>query len=408
MIKIKYISLLEYFLCFLVILSCRTVYVHSINYNISTIVSLMLMFIIIFLIFIRHDKKIKTKKIFFIVFLICYIFFYLIMAVKTNVMSFVKNFLIILPLFMIYLSMLNRNELGELLKKYSRIIIGLAVCSLFFYLFGSCMKVLKPNIVTILEWGGNTKVNGYFFLHFDVQTTSFFGKSILRNTGIFVEGPMYSLQLILAYAFILFEDRKVINKKSIILAITLFTTLSTTGMIIFVILSFYKFLKFGEKKTKILILPIALIICVFAVIILFNGKKNDTNSNSYSIRTDDIKVAIMSFKNNPIFGDGYMNNSVAISNMSDFRLYNTGLSSTFAVILIQGGIYFSIIYILPIIFLMVKSYREKDYEIFVIAIVEFLLYFTTIFQYTNLMMFLIAFNINSILNIEDKLCDTKL
>ena len=408
MIKIKYISLLEYFLCFLVILSCRTVYVHSINYNISTIVSLMLMFIIIFLIFIRHDKKIKTKKIFFIVFLICYIFFYLIMAVKTNVMSFVKNFLIILPLFMIYLSMLNRNELGELLKKYSRIIIGLAVCSLFFYLFGSCMKVLKPNIVTILEWGGNTKVNGYFFLHFDVQTTSFFGKSILRNTGIFVEGPMYSLQLILAYAFILFEDRKVINKKSIILAITLFTTLSTTGMIIFVILSFYKFLKFGEKKKKILILPIALIICVFAVIILFNGKKNDTNSNSYSIRTDDIKVAIMSFKNNPIFGDGYMNNSVAISNMSDFRLYNTGLSSTFAVILIQGGIYFSIIYILPIIFLMVKSYREKDYEIFVIAIVEFLLYFTTIFQYTNLMMFLIAFNINSILNIEDKLCDTKL
>lgn len=408
MIKIKYISLLEYFLCFLVILSCRTVYVHSINYNISTIVSLMLMFVIIFLIFIRHDKKIKTKKIFFIVFLICYIFFYLIMAVKTNVMSFVKNFLIILPLFMIYLSMLNRNELGELLKKYSRIIIGLAVCSLFFYLFGSCMKVLKPNIVTILEWGGNTKVNGYFFLHFDVQTTSFFGKSILRNTGIFVEGPMYSLQLILAYAFILFEDRKVINKKSIILAITLFTTLSTTGMIIFVILSFYKFLKFGEKKTKILILPIALIICVFAVIILFNDKKNDTNSNSYSIRTDDIKVAIMSFKNNPIFGDGYMNNSVAISNMSDFRLYNTGLSSTFAVILIQGGIYFSIIYILPIIFLMVKSYREKDYEIFVIAIVEFLLYFTTIFQYTNLMMFLIAFNINSILNIEDKLCDTKL
>lgn len=408
MIKIKYISLLEYFLCFLVILSCRTVYVHSINYNISTIVSLMLMFVIIFLIFIRHDKKIKTKKIFFIVFLICYIFFYLIMAVKTNVMSFVKNFLIILPLFMIYLSMLNRNELGELLKKYSRIIIGLAVCSLFFYLFGSCMKVLKPNIVTILEWGGNTKVNGYFFLHFDVQTTSFFGKSILRNTGIFVEGPMYSLQLILAYAFILFEDRKVINKKSIILAITLFTTLSTTGMIIFVILSFYKFLKFGEKKTKILILPIALIICVFAVIILFNDKKNDTNSNSYSIRTDDIKVAIMSFKNNPIFGDGYMNNSVAISNMSDFRLYNTGLSSTFAVILIQGGIYFSIIYILPIIFLMVKSYREKDYEIFVIAIVEFLLYFTTIFQYTNLMMFLIAFNINSILNIEVKLCDTKL
>ena len=408
MIKIKYISLLEYFLCFLVILSCRTVYVHSINYNISTIVSLMLMFVIIFLIFIRHDKKIKTKKIFFIVFLICYIFFYLIMAVKTNVMSFVKNFLIILPLFMIYLSMLNRNELGELLKKYSRIIIGLAVCSLFFYLFGSCMKVLKPNIVTILEWGGNTKVNGYFFLHFDVQTTSFFGKSILRNTGIFVEGPMYSLQLILAYAFILFEDRKVINKKSIILAITLFTTLSTTGMIIFVILSFYKFLKFGEKKTKILILPIALIICVFAVIILFNDKKNDTNSNSYSIRTDDIKVAIMSFKNNPIFGDGYMNNSVAISNMSDFRLYNTGLSSTFAVILIQGGIYFSIIYILPIIFLMVKSYREKDYEIFVIAIVEFLLYFTTIFQYTNLMMFLIAFNINSILNIEDNLCDTKL
>lgn len=397
MTKDKCINYLEYLLCFLMIFNCRTVYVHMIGHNIGNIVTVMLILVLSTLIFLNVNKKIKTKAFLSTIILIFYLVIYFFINVKVNQISFVKNFFVILPLFILYLLTKDMDDIKELLKKYARIVIAIAICSLFFYLFGSCMKFINPNTTITFEWGVNQSVAGYFFLHFDTQTTWVFGETILRNTGIFVEGPMYSLQLILAYAFILFEDKKVINKKSVILAITLFTTLSTTGIIVFIILTLYKWLKSDAKITKTILFPIILVTGIISIFVVFQDKKN-ADINSYSIRNDDIQVAMTSLKNNPIFGDGFTNNEIAVSNMSSFRLYNTGLSSTFVIILIQGGIYLSIFYLLPIILLTIKSYRKKNYIVFAIAITQILLYFTTTFQYTELMMFIMAFNINYILN----------
>lgn len=397
MTKDKCINYLEYLLCFFMIFNCRTVYVHMVGHNIGNIVTIMLILVLSTLILLNVNKKIKTKAFLFIIILIFYLAIYFFINVKANQISFIKNFFVILPLFILYFLTKDIEDIKELLKKYARIVIAIAICSLFFYLFGSCMKFINPNTTITFEWGLNQSVEGYFFLHFDTQTTWIFGETMLRNTGIFVEGPMYSLQLILAYAFILFEDKKVINRKSIILAITLFTTLSTTGIIVFIILTLYKWLKSENKVTKTILFPIILVIGIISIFVVFQDKKN-ADINSYSIRNDDIQVAMTSLKNNPIFGDGFTNNEIAISNMSSFRLYNTGLSSTFVIVLIQGGIYLSIFYLLPIILLTIKSYKKKDYIVFAIAITQILLYFTTTFQYTELMMFIMAFNINYMLN----------
>ncbi len=397
MTKDKCINYLEYLLCFLMIFSCRTVYAHIVGYNIGNIITVMLVLVLSTLICLHVNKKIKTKAFLSIIILIFYLLIYFFINVKQNQISFVKNFFIILPLFILYFLTMESDYIKEILKKYARIVIAIAICSLFFYLFGSCMKFINPNTTITFEWGVNQTVTGYFFLHFDTQTTWIFGETVLRNTGIFVEGPMYSLQLILAYAFILFENKKIINAKSIILAITLFTTLSTTGIIVFIILTLYKWLKSKDKVTKTLLFPIIVIISIICIFVVFQDKKN-ANINSYSIRNDDIQVAMTSLKNNPIFGDGFANNEIAISNMSSFRLYNTGLSSTFVIILIQGGIYLTIFYLLPIIGLTIKSYKKEDYIVCAIGITQILLYFTTTFQYTELMMFMIAFNINYILN----------
>jgi hypothetical protein len=268
---------------------------------------------------------------------------------------------------------------------------------LFFYFIGSCFNLISTNVTLSIEWGGNTLINGYSFFHFNTQNTSFFGKNILRNTGIFVEGPMYALQLIFGYVFTLFDSKKIINKLSVVYFVTLLSTLSITGIIIFLIITFYKYLKITTRKISLIFTPIILIILAFIIFVLIENK---AKSNSYSIRGDDIRVAMITLKNSPIFGDGYLNNDVAISNMSGFRLYNTGLSSSFVIVLIHGGIYLSVIYLIPIIFVILKSFKYKNYFVFSIGILQILLYFTTTFQYTNLMMMLIAFNLDYILKVE--------
>ena len=397
----KIISLFEYLLCFALILTCRTVFEHNVNGNIMNYVNILIIFCLLILIIFKSNLKFKTRTIIQIILLLFYFFIYLFLNVSDNYISFIKNFIIILPLLILYFSLNSSDEMGCFLKKYSNIVYILAICSLFFFLIGSCLHLIKPNTFLTINWGSIQKISGYFYLHFDTQTTVFFKKIFLRNTGIFVEGPQYSLHLICAYVFTMFENKKIINKKSIIFFITLCTTLSITGILIFIMMNFYKYIKINQRKSKILIIPIILILGIFVSITLINDK---TGTRSYKIREDDARVALISFKNNPLFGDGYMNNNIAISNMSSFRSYNTGLSNSFLIVLIQGGLYLSFIYFGTMILAVLKSHKLKDYLLFSIGILQILLYFTTTFQYTAFMMLFIAFNINYILkkNEEEK------
>ena len=387
--KIKLSSFLEYLLCFALILTCRTVFAHIVNSNLTSLSNIFIIVCLIFLIIIKSNLKFQANKVMHVLVLIIYFSIALYFNVRTSYASFIKSFLIILPLFLLYLSILNNEDINRFLKKYANIVYFLAVCSLFFYLIGSCIHIISPNVSLFIEWGEVKKINGYYFLHFDAQSTVFFGKVFLRNTGIFVEGPQYSLHLICAYVFTMFENGKIINKKSIIYFITLCSTLSVTGMIIFIIVTFYKYIKITQKKSKILLIPFILIVGALISITLINDK---TETRSYKIREDDMRVAAISFKNNPLFGDGYMNNRIAVSNMSSFRSYNTGLSNSFLIVLIQGGLYLSIIYLGAMVLMIFKSYKLKNNLYFSIGILQILLYFTTAFQYTPFMMFLIAFN----------------
>lgn len=394
MTKDKCILIFEYILCFFIILSCRTVYIQSSISHLADGINMAVIVAFLILILLRCNGKIKVKTMWFILSYLIYAGIYFVMAVKNDSFSFIMKFFLMLPLCLLYLSFLDHEAKKVLLKRYAKIIIVLASISLLFYLFGSCLNFVKPNMNIRVEWGGEQLIDGYFGVHFNAQHTNIFGLTLLRNTGLFVEGPMYSLQLILAYAFILFQNKKMLNKVSIILGITLVTSLSVTGIVAFLILSFYKYIKVNNSKTKIITIPLVAVIGLILSIGLYQDKQE---TSSYRIRNDDIAVTMMSFKNNPLFGDGFMNNDVAISNMSSFRLYNTGLSSTFSIVLIHGGMYLSILYTVPMIMMLNRSRKLKDMDTCIIGILQFILYFTATFQYTTLMMLLIAFNIDYVL-----------
>ncbi len=61
--------------------------------------------------------------------------------------------------------------------------------------------------------------------------------------------------------------------------------------------------------------------------------------------------------------------------MSSFRLYNTGLSNSFLIVLIQGGLYLSIIYLGTMALMVFKSYKLKNNLYFSIGILQIFVIF---------------------------------
>lgn len=406
MIKINIIKILEYLLCILIIINCRTVFVHIPETKITDIINVLIVIVIILLTCFSILKKKSKKTILAMYIYMFYIGLYFILNVNISKISFIIKFLIIIPLIYYYFVSMDKEERKRLLKKYFKIMYLIAIMSLIFYTIGSLMNIITVNTKILMEWGNIQEIEGYFGLHFNTQKTHIFDNYVLRNTSIFTEGPTFALQLIIAYTIILFEERKVINRKSVILFITIVTTLSLTGIFIFGILSLLKKMEtINQIKNlkyniylKIFMIPV-IVIALIMGIFLFNDKKE---TRSYQIKNDDNRVAMISFKEKPIFGEGYLKQDIALSNMSDFRKYNMGLSSNFLIIIIQGGIYLTLLYIGPMIFGMIKSYRNKDMTEFGLFLTELLLYFTVPYQYTILMMFLIAYNM-AYITTNDKL-----
>jgi O-antigen ligase len=126
---------------------------------------------------------------------------------------------------------------------------------------------------------------------------------------------------------------------------------------------------------------------LIGVIVLMNMR---SNTSSLDIRIDDYKAAIQSFKNDVIFGNGYGNEEEIKKYMSDFREYNDGLSNSIAVILAQGGIYFSMIYIFPILFLAIYAIKKKNIKLGVLVILFIFSISISIYHTTPLMLLILS------------------
>ena len=293
-----------------------------------------------------------------------------------------------------YEILINLNDIKEIkkfFKAYVNIMLIISIISLFFYIFGSLTGIVPTNVTQEINWGGVKIISGYFGLHFNAQTTVIFGSTILRNTSIFVEGPMFALHLLFAMALSLFMNKKLINKYSIIFGFSILSSLSITAILFYMFLLFYKYTFYNKSKTKIILLPILFFIFLIIGTTCFNDKQS---TNSYNIRNDDYTASFRVFNDYPIFGSGFANNNIVIKYMSKFRLYNTGLSNSFVVLLVQGGLYLVIFYLLPVILNSLNLIKSKNKNLFLIEIMllQLYLFFMNAYQYTSLMIIFLAFD----------------
>ena len=404
----KTLGVLEYLVAIFIVLECRSVYVYSVE---KEFYIMQILGVVTFSLLLANllFKRIKIKDIIldykFILGLTIYNIIYII-ALKMETKEIIRYLYIFEAMFLLLYVYYKENSenVKIILRKIVNVVMIISLISLFFYIFGTMLNLIHTTGIFRMTWGDFGKreyaIGTYFGIHFNVQVLNVFGIGIYRNTGIFTEGPMFALNIVIALALQLFILKEKNWIKISILVITLLTTVSTSG-ILGGILCFCCYLlsnttirekvkrSISKKRTIVICGLVVLLIAVVVVMLL----KQKMQTASYSTRLDDYKASILAWKDNIIFGNGIFNEDSIIKYMSENRKINTGVSNSIATTLAGGGVFLSLIYIYAFC-TMIENYKKyKDVGILCFFIVMIYLSITTVFQYTIMMINIMALTI---------------
>ena len=397
-------TLLEYIIALLIVLNANSVYSHlaNIDFHFNILILIFLIIYIIFRFFTTKDKSKIKIKIFYKYFFI-YVAYMVIFAIfnKVRDKSFINNFLLIFPIF-VFIFLNFKDTIKNIFAKIVDVVVIISIVSLVLYFLFSVIKAFDLKQSVVIDWGNVYKIKSFYHIYFETQSFHGFGLNICRNTGIFVEAPMYSLILTIALAM----ESFIIKRKKmfiyLILSFSVLTTFSTTGIIAMSLIYVLNFISILVKKQKIskkakrIMFIIGGILITISLIYFIQR----INTESGSIRLDDYKASFKAWLDYPIFGNGYLNSDCIKAYMSSFRIHNMGLSNSFAVLLAQCGIYLFIFYLIPLIYLGKKWIDNKEYEYLFFSLVIVLLFITTIFMYKPIMILIMASGYSQIIKKE--------
>lgn len=412
------IDFLDYLLIVLIILDTNTVYscIISQDFHIPETTGIVLVFIMIVLFLQKREiKRSLLKKIcFFFVTYYCVMAVMFVFSVESKfAMSYIARFIVIFPLLVVYICMqIQQNKTFALCNKYVNIMTCLGIISLFFWIFGSQLHVISPTGSVLVRWGADVIYPSFYGLYFERQKVQFLFYDGLRNQGIFSEGPMYSLCLVIAIAIELFlrqyfvySSRSVIrmttnrskghhlNSRLILLIITLLTTFTTTGQILLIVMLVLKFALARPKlkENQIFKLIALLFFAAIGGYTACNIFLMKSQSMSWKIRADDLRAGFQAWLSSPIFGRGF--NDLSVLNPFKGAVHTVGTISTsnsITTVLAQGGLLLFLVYSIPI-FSGIRFSIKQNQPPFLAFIIVFLFEFTfTVFPYQFLMLFILA------------------
>lgn len=388
-------EILQYLLVIIVILECNSIYsqIYGCHLIIRLTITALACAILVFFI-LSKEIKIDKKIIFFIIYdILCSG----LMLINTNNFSgfgvIILVFLIFLPLLLIYLSNLTKEELKSLFKKFVNVVIAISVVSVIFWLVILVFKLKPTNYIKIVWGKPYSIIPSYYNIYFNTQDVWWItGESLMRNTGIFTESPMYSAVLVVALIFnnlLNFENTKINFVKTIILFVTMISTISVTGIICSIIIIAANTKKYILAMKKIyrkifIICLLIMIICMTPIGVEFLAKKLETSSAGH--RNMDIKNGFKVFLEEPLLGHGINHERKTEKNYE----IGYGYSNTIIPVITDGGIVLSAIYVISLISLIVEGVKCKKSNYLVLCSIFVILLFTTLIQYRLIMMFLIS------------------
>lgn len=375
------VSLLEWIISFCIVINFRTVYT---SINISEILSKSFFGIIVIslitIIILSEKESLKIKQIEKFILYFGFMLLYLVIQPNSR-LSYIELFSIFI-MFIFTGIIVKRNVLKRILLKYSNIIAIIASISLFFWAFGSILKIIPSSGSVVTAFSGGLPAVNYYYIYFETQLSSLSGilsKLVIRNSAIYVEAPMAAMNFSIAFsALLLLDDRKHM-RKIYTLGVAIVSTLSMTGYIYLVgVLAFYYFI--GSKKvnklTKFSLLPIIITVIGVLVNYLVSAKIGALSGN---LRTNDFNILADTWNIHPWIGSGLDNNEVLLAAMPYWRIVSnlTGLSNSITPLWIYGGLYLTVLYAVPIIVGIYDSTIRKDSRMLI-----FILGFIYLFVFT--------------------------
>ena len=281
-------------------------------------------------------------------------------------------------------------ERKEVLLRYRNVVLLVAAFSMICWFIFSILKIGSPSTHVFSTWtntGDPKPVPSYYGIYFESQILHGF----VRNTAIFTEAPMASLQFSIGFLIEFLVNDRVNPFNRIIFTLAILSTTSTTGILLILFFWLYTIIKAKNYNTiialiKVTILPVALIAAVIVANVMLTAKMGESSG---SIRTDDFIVGMKAWSHRPLFGNGFTNAEAIKAFMGGWRSYNTGFSNSITQLLAQGGLYMFLLYMLPILSNFQNFFCHRKYRVFLVGFLY--LFIFTVFTYQYVLILLVAF-----------------
>lgn len=304
---------------------------------------------------------------------------------------YIIAFLMFLPLMLCIFQVYHSIGIPyRLIYVLSDIVFVLAAASVVIWIATVSGK-LQPTGDIIVDWAYARETKNYFNLCFyhQMERIPLLGWDVVRNTGIFPESPMYNIFLNSALYTELFLRNKTQWLKCAVFTLTICTTIGTLGILLCVVgwtIKLFSIIKRSRFKY------LAYIILLSAVIIggILIQQKWYYGNSSFFTHIDDFAAPVKAWKERPILGCGYDDESFIQNFMSSFRRDNLGLSNSVGIVLAEGGIFFFLFYLLPFLFQMINGIKLRKINIAWWVFGIWGIFCTTVFQYRFYMIFLLA------------------
>lgn len=400
-------DLIAYVFLISCILSCNTVYSASKNINFM-ISEFTILFLFIYLLLNVRWLKISLLKKWISIFVPYYLLNFLIVLASVSsgaLYNYILHFLLFVPLLTLILMNDSVHEkVWNLFLKFENLVLLYAIVSLIFWVLITFFNLIPKTGTLLVSWGGLKTYPLYFGIFTTYQTENFLGVEWIRNLGVFTEGPMYNLILLLAICIELFvvpiyENQSNNKLKDInfmklgILISTDLTTFTTTGMIVIAMMLAFKYCLLKNKSALANLLKWfgAIFVIIVALLVIYFLFSQKSSSGSWAVRYDDIVAGFKAWKDHIVIGNRYSDVKPIQNYMSSFRFNNMGYSSGLFSILAQGGLLLMSLYALSFYgYIKFSIYKHKN-EIFAMMFSIFVILIQTIFQDTFIMMIILSY-----------------
>lgn len=389
--------ILEYLLVFCIILEFNTPYL--IFPEVKRMIQVFPIFILLGLLIISNYSI--TKKVNILVFIYLVGALFPMLALRDhNYPSYIIRYVLILPLLWMYLS--HRKEFGSsvynsLFLKYSNVMVIIAVASLVMWFLCSILQVVPATSFFPYEWGSSIDfIPTYWGVYFETQSIAPLGEKIWRNTGIFNEGPMYNMALCVAFIIEYFIQPFRSKTKLWILAIAIFTTLTTTGQFFLMGIGIWSVFNRMGRRYRILLLLVVPILLYFGYVVagtLLANKKATGGEDSMNLRTEDITWCMEAGMEHPMLGVGL----TLREGESLWHGKTLGRSNSLFAVFARGGLFVLILYIGALLLIPYLYYRKyKDPKWFYAMFCFFLVFTVTVSFLNYLTLLFIAWGMSNI------------